>query len=530
VKRSRAAHAASLLGLAAVYFAAGKLGLSLASVHPSASPVWPPTGLALAAVLLLGARVWPGIFAGAFLVNVTTAGSVATSLGIAAGNTLEAVAGGWLVLRFARGPACFDRPRGVIEFVALAALASTTLSATIGSTSLALGGFVPWGEYARVWWTWWLGDAGGALLVTPVCVAWARRSPFRWTRARALEGAGLLGAIGAVGIFVSLGLLAPWPFICLPLAIWAAFRFGPRETTTTVLIFAGLAVFGAIHGSWPFADDPNEQLLTLQVFMGVISATSLLLAAVLGERARARRALEWQARELARSNAELEAFAYVISHDLKAPLRGISSLAAWVIEDCRELLPAESAGHLALLDQRAQRMSRLIDGVLAYSRVGRRAAELERVDVGAVVMEVVDSLGPMRTTIRIDGKLPTVRYNRTQLTQVFQNLVTNALQHMGKPDGEVVVSCAERGEAYEFTVQDDGVGIEAQHFERIFRMFQTLDPNRETTGVGLTIVKKIVEMHGGAIALESTPGAGATFRFTVPKRPQSDSASSQRLQ
>ncbi|MDC4223052.1 MAG: MASE1 domain-containing protein [Candidatus Manganitrophus sp.] len=140
-------NAAMSLGLAAVYFVAGKLGLMLAFLHENASAVWPPAGIALAAVLLFGYRVWPGIFLGAFLANVTTAGSVATSLGIATGNTLEALIGAWLVQRFANGLHAFDRPQDVFKYVLLAAFFSTTLSATFGVTSLTLGGFATWDQY-----------------------------------------------------------------------------------------------------------------------------------------------------------------------------------------------------------------------------------------------------------------------------------------------------------------------------------------------------------------------------------------------
>ena len=193
MERSRSmAYAASLAGLTALYFAAGKLGLSLALAHPNASPVWPPTGIALAALLLLGQRVWPAVLVGAFLVNVTTAGSAATSLGIAAGNTLEAIVGAWLVNRFACGRRVFERPQHVFKFVVLAALASTAISATIGVTSLALGGFAGWSDYGWLWTTWWLGDATGALVVTPALVCWLAGPAPRWNLAKRLEAAALL--------------------------------------------------------------------------------------------------------------------------------------------------------------------------------------------------------------------------------------------------------------------------------------------------------------------------------------------------
>src|SRR5207245_5690648 len=169
-----------VLGLTAIYLLAGKLGLLLAFVHASATAVWPPTGIALAAFLLLGYRVWPGIFLGAFLVNLTTAGSIVTTLVIATGNTLEGLAGAYLVNRFAHGTQAFDRQLDVFKFVALAALSCTTVSPVFRLSSLALGGYADWAEYGRIWLTWWLGDAVGALIVAPVLLLLGRVPRVRW--------------------------------------------------------------------------------------------------------------------------------------------------------------------------------------------------------------------------------------------------------------------------------------------------------------------------------------------------------------
>ena len=170
--------------LTVIYFIAGKLGLMLASLHASASPVWPPAGIALAALLLLGYRAWPAIFIGAFLVNVTTAGNLATSFAIAIGNTLEALAGAWLVNRFADGTNVFDRPQGVFKF-ALAAAISAIVSPIFGVTSLALAGFAGWENYGAVWLTWWLGDATGDLVFTPLVLLWSTGSKRRWNKKEA---------------------------------------------------------------------------------------------------------------------------------------------------------------------------------------------------------------------------------------------------------------------------------------------------------------------------------------------------------
>jgi signal transduction histidine kinase len=518
-RSGRLAQAATLVALTGVYFAAGKLGLSLAFAHPSASPVWPSSGIALAAVLLLGKRVWPAVFAGALLVNLD-AGRVAASLGIATGNTLEAVVGGWLVKRFARGAEAFEHPRDVFRFVVVVGLLATPLGATVGMTSLTLTGLASWPQYGQLWLTWWLGDAGGTLIVAPALICWITGEPFACGRARLIEAIAFLATLSAVGTLTFFS-SDPLKFLCLPPVIWAAFRLGPRGTAAAVLILSTFATWGVYRsiGDLPSGEE-NRALLLLQVFLGVISVTGLTMAAVVAERRRAQEALEWQAQELERSNAELASFAHVVSHDLKAPLRGIESLAVWIVEDNKDLLAEESAEQLRLLEGRTKRMGKLIDGVLAYSRVARTRRVPERVDAGVVVAEVIDSLGPTRATIRVEGTLPGIRYDRTQLAQVFQNLIVNAVQHMGRDDGEIAVSCQDRHEVFEFAVRDDGVGIEDVHAERIFRMFQALQPERETAGVGLSIVKKIVEAHGGAIRVEPTPGGGATFRFSVPKQPR----------
>lgn len=229
-----------LLAVAAFYILAGKLGLLVASVHPSATPLWPCTGIALASLLVLGYRVWPAVLVGAFVVNVTTAGSVATSLGIASGNTLEGVVGAWLVNRYAGGRRTFDRAADVFKFTALAGLGATTLSATIGVGSLALGGYARWGAVGDIWLTWWLGDVAGALIVTPLLVLWSRREALSWTAPKLREAGALLVSVVLVGELVFGGLTPvgsrgyPLTFLCVAPLLWAAFRLGPREVATAV--------------------------------------------------------------------------------------------------------------------------------------------------------------------------------------------------------------------------------------------------------------------------------------------------------
>ena len=275
------------------YFVAGKFGLSLAIVNASVSPVWPPTGIAFAAFLLLGSRVWPAIFVGAFLVNVTTAGSVATSIGIAIGNTFEGRLGAELVRRFANGRNVFDRARDVFKFVVLAGLFSTTVSATIGMTTLTLGGYADWREYPTIWFTWWLGDAVGALVVGPVLVLWSAGVGASPGRARFVEEVALFAVVVSVGTLVFCGFIGqPLTFLCLPPLVWAAFRFGQKEAAAAVALLSGLAIWGTVHGLGPFAaGPPNESLLLLQAFLGTMAVMGILIAAVVAERKRDEAAL-----------------------------------------------------------------------------------------------------------------------------------------------------------------------------------------------------------------------------------------------
>ncbi len=225
---------------------------------------------------------------------------------------------------------------------------------------------------------------------------------------------------------------------------------------------------------------------------------------------------------LEKRNAELDQFAYIVSHDLKAPLRAIANLSQWIEEDLQEHLTEDTRHQMNLLRSRVHRMEALIDGILQYSRVGRLRTELERVDVEALLAEVIDSLAPPPGfTVTVMPGMPTLMTERLPLEQVFANLISNGIKHNNRPDGQIVISVAEQTDFYEFAVADNGRGIAPEFHEKVFVIFQTLEARDkvENTGVGLAIVKKIIEDKRGTIYLESQLGRGATFRFTWPKQP-----------
>lgn len=285
---------ATILVLALAYFFAAKLGLKFAFVNPSATAVWIPTGISLTALLIFGYRVWPAIFLGAFLANLTTAGSPVTSIGISIGNTLEGVLGCYLVNRFAASQRFFESAQDIFRFAFLAGMVSTAVSATVGVTALALGGIADWSMYSAIWCTWWLGDGVGAIVVTPLVLLWRENLSLQWSRNQFIELAFLFLGLFFTACFVFGGSLHsvvkdyPLEYLCIPFLIWAAVRFGRRKAATATFFLAVIATWGTVHGFGPFSRrSQNTSLLLLQGFMGIVGITSLALAAETTERKRA---------------------------------------------------------------------------------------------------------------------------------------------------------------------------------------------------------------------------------------------------
>jgi PAS domain S-box-containing protein len=280
--------AAFIFILAVLYFCAGSFGLSLARVHPSASAVWPPSGIALAAILLWGYRLWPGIFLGAFLVNINTLGSLALALSIAAGNTVEALLGALLVSRFANGANAFDQTKTLLRFILLAGILSTAVAATVGVTSLSLGGLARWDEFSTIWLNWWLGDMVGDLIVASLLLLWMTQ-PFLFVKPlQVLEAAGLLLTLVFVGWLLFLNTIpSGLEYFALAPLLWGALRFGRRGAITSTFLMSGIAIWGTLRGMGPFVvAKQDESLFFLQLFMATLTVTTLVMASVVSERRR----------------------------------------------------------------------------------------------------------------------------------------------------------------------------------------------------------------------------------------------------
>jgi len=224
--------------------------------------------------------------------------------------------------------------------------------------------------------------------------------------------------------------------------------------------------------------------------------------------------------ELDLANRELKDFAYIVSHDLKAPLRAIGSISQWIHADYSDKLDEDGKMQLDLLLSRVHRMQNLIEGVLSYSRVTRVKEEKEELDLNKLVREAIEMVAPPeKFIVTVDDNLPKVLFGPTRLLQVFENLISNAVKYNDKENGEIKIHCSDIGHSWLLSVSDNGAGIEEKYYEKIFQIFQTLRARDEfeSTGIGLTIVKKIIESNGGSIAVESKPGEGTTFKFSILK-------------
>ena len=319
---------AELSAIAVIYFIAARLSLYLAFEQTNASPVWPPSGLALAVVLLRGRGSWPGIFIGATLANVVVFLenksaplwiAIVVSGVIGVGNTLEALLGNFLLRRWLENCPQLDRARNVFWFVAATPLACLA-SSSIGPIALCLSGIVPWSIISTVFPTWWLGDMAGILVVTPLFLAWTKSSGESWGRSRFVKASFMLLVLLLAGQLVFGGMLnfgSPLAYLLVPFIVWSAFQLGQRGVTLAALVVSGGAIWGTIHGSGPFVlGTLNEALLALQVFVATVCVTGFFLAAVLSERKRAELGLQkaradlvLHASQLEASNRELETFA-----------------------------------------------------------------------------------------------------------------------------------------------------------------------------------------------------------------------------
>lgn len=499
---------------AIAYTLLGKFGLSLDAVSGFAALVWPPAGLALAVLLLDGYRLWPGVLIGAFATNLWVGASPLAALGIACGNTLEALLGAYFVRAFGGFRTTFDRLRHILALVLGAAVISTFVSATIGIISLSLTGVIESKAQAvATFQAWWLGDAFGNLVVAPFILAWARSSKASQpSAARGLEAGVLILLLCAMGyqiFFRNVGALDPLslPYSLLPLLVWLSLRFGMRGATTGTALTAVVALAGTIRGVGPlWMVMLTHALVALQGFIAVTALTQLIIAAAITERA-----------DAIRSRDSILA---TVSHDLRNPMNAVLISAEVLL---RRLPEEPVRKHYELLKRSVDGMMRLITDLLDISALERGTLSIDRrsEDMTALAAEAVDAvrlLAPGKNIVLDVQGTARVLCDRTRVLQVFSNILGNAIR-FSPEGGTVVVHVAARPRAAQVSISDSGPGIGPAAISHVFEPFYRVPSTRAGTGLGLSISKGIVEAHGGHIWVMSELGAGSTFCFTIPAAP-----------
>jgi len=503
--------------LAAIYVAAAKFGLAMDAVSGFATLVWPPTGIALATLLRGGNRLWPGIALGAFVANLWTGAPLPVALGIAAGNTLEAVVGAGALQRVGGFRPSLERVADVLALALLAAAGSTLVSATLGVASLVVGGVVPWGRAGATWQAWWLGDVIGDLVVAPLLLSWSAAPRPRAGRRVIVEVAAVAAALAGMGFFVFFtGQPIPYErgfpqaYLVFPPLIWAALRFGVRGATVATFGASALAVAGTALGYGPFASASLSGSLTqLQAFMAIVAVTVLMLGVVSAERERA--------------VATREEFLAIVSHDMRNLLLGITVSAAALLRalpvDARE---QRRVGEI--IRHTATRMHLLVRDLLdlAALQVGKLSVEPKPEDASSVAREAVElaQLLAAEHALTVLGELPEpdlrVYCDRGRVLQVLGNLLGNAVKFT-PAGGQVTLRVAAEGPYARFSVIDTGPGLAPDQLPRIFEPFwQAKRVGEDGVGLGLYIARAIVEAHGGTIRAESRRGEGSIFTFTLP--------------
>lgn len=519
-----------LIGIAAAYFITGKAGLLFAPLNSSATAVWPPTGIALAAMLFYGYRVWPAVFAGAVLVNISTTGDVASSLGIAMGNTLEALAGTFLVRRFAGGLDAFSHASRIFRFALFAALISTTIGATFGTASLAAAGLAAEGTIGLIWVTWWLGDATGAMVFAPLILLWSGASPARRPEGRGRERLIVFAAtIGsAAAVFIVPGIRDyPLEFLCLPAFAWAALRLGQRDMITTVMLTMVVAVFALELGLGPYAlTTRQESMLVLQAFVLTVALLALPISAVIADRERML-GEAYEARVTAEGAARTkDEFLALLSHELRNPLAAITAATGIL----RQTSDGDKLGQRAvdIVDRQTAHLGRLVDDLLDISRITRGKISLEKktLPISDIVARAAESCRPLfaargqRFVVEEPPDALWVEGDPTRLTQVISNLLSNAAKYTPNSGQIKLLLSSESGEAV-IRVRDTGIGISAELLPSIFDLFTQGDHSLERSegglGLGLAVAKRLVELSGGTISAHSDgPWRGSEFTVRLP--------------
>jgi signal transduction histidine kinase len=526
-----------ILGLAAVYFLAARIGLVFDPVSGFATLIWPPAGIALAGILLLGTRVAPGIFLGAFLVNWVSGASVLAALGIGLGNASEALVGAVLLQRMPSFSITLERVGSVVALIVWSAVVSTLIAATAGVISLHLAGHLATERIQEAWRAWWIGDMVGVLLFAPLILAWAnkRRAPLavHW-----LETAALVASLAiACGVaFFNRLLHLPQlttPFhqadLLVAILLWAAIRFGQRGATTAVLCAATVALISAAMGAGPFTMLAlNDRLLPLQTFMAIVAATCLIISATIAERQIANLEAHEAGTAAELANSAKTQFLRVMSHELRTPLNAIQGFTELLNTGVYGPLNEKQTDAVKRIEQNEKNLLNIINEMLGFVEAEKSPAMAETRDVP--IADAFDAVERMiagdveRKHLVVTRELANPRLavhaDPAMLQQILASLASNAVKYTG--DGGTITLAADEDDdgKVRISVRDTGVGIRKDELKRVFEPFFQADSGttRQYSGIGLglTIARDLARRMEGEVTIASEEGKGTSAMVELP--------------
>jgi signal transduction histidine kinase len=528
------------------FLVSAKLGHLVAIAPGTITPIWIPSGFALVGVLLFGARVWPGIWVAAFMAGAPTIAMtdslpdiVRTFLvgaGIATGSTLEPIIGASLYARAVGRPNIdpMSSVRALALFLGLAGCVSASVSATVGVTSLAVGGLLPWSTYLNAWLTWWVGNAGGVVLVAPLLLVW--RSWPQWLRSQRawIKPVGWLAVLTAfaellTGNWLGREVAAPLALATVPILVALSYRYGSHAATLGGALVATVALANTAQGEGPFVGESlNKSLLLLQLCIAMIVTTGLTMSAAVNERRREEQLSHRLNAALAHAGrvSLTGEMAAGMAHEFHQPLSVIANYANSCLIRLRsgEPLGEEAREPLQNIVNETMRAARVIRGIRGFLKKTEQSSVLT--DINTLIADSVELAmvaghdDHLTVDLKLDSRNPQAWVDTTQVTQVVVNLLLNAIDAMKEdPEtpGRVEIRTRARMDSVEVRIADSGPGIAEEDREKCFEHFYTT--KEEGLGMGLAICRRLVERQGGRMWIEHSALRGAEFCFTLPEKP-----------
>jgi len=535
-----------MAALAVVYFASAKLGLTFAMVAEQVSLVWPPSGIALGVLMLCGVRLWPGVLLGAFLAHWTAAESPLVALAIAAGDTLGAVLGVYLLQKAGLRGRILNLSHA-LSLIGFGAVVSATIGATVGSASLVIGGLQPLSALSVLWRDDWLGNSVGILTVAPVVLNWApgaQRPPeSRSSMEAAALGVGMV--VASWGAFLqpesSSTQSYPLHYLVFPFVAWGALRFGSRGSSLVVLGTSAIAALSIALGLGRFGSGSREgALLWLELYVAVVAVTGLLLGAVVDERDAAHHAValaaekeRLRAHQLAEQDKRKDEFLARLAHELRNPLAPIAGATRLLRHEKGDPLAVDRLRQV--LERQIVHLLRLVEDLLDVARItaGKVKLQIRRVELQQVLRSAVEMSAAQLETHKVElvWDVPAttiwIDADAVRLAQIVQNLLSNAARHGGS-GGHVWLSARVEGDRVVLAVRDDGAGMSAEVLARAFEPFAQGPGSGKNLGlgIGLTLVRELSQLHDGKVEAESEgPGKGSVFRVILPLQASASTSS-----